>query len=221
MRKLIGIVIVASLISFVAMYAIWRSDHDVVPTPVASADRAATEDAKPDPSTSPPIRPRENESERAANRAKRDELRSRIIAAREADTETPRPANANQKSPAVQPSDPDPEPASPGLDDRTGNHGYLMKVMNEDLMPLADECIAMARERQPDLAGMLIIDLELIGDEEVGGVVETIGPGANNEVADVDLLECLTESILSATLPPPPEGGRDALSLSMPVADDE
>lgn len=105
-----------------------------------------------------------------------------------------------------------------GLVDRTGNHGYLLKVMNEELMPLADECYALARGTRPELAGMLVLDVEILGDEEIGGVVEAIGPGLGNELVEPLLLECMRESILSMTLPAPPQGGRDALSLSMPLA---
>lgn len=161
-----------------------------------------------------------------ARRAKRDAMREQILEARRARTS---PANSpsagldgGSREPAVPPQSGDERGnASPGLQDRTGNHGYLMKVMNEDLMPLMDECIEMAREREAELSGMLIIDLEILGDEEIGGVVETVGPGSNNEVADPELLECVTESILSTTLPPPPEGGRDPISISMPVTSDE
>lgn len=108
-----------------------------------------------------------------------------------------------------------------GMTDRTGTHGYLMKAINEEFMPLADECITMAHERQPELSGMLIMSLEIISDEDIGGVVDTIAPGPDNEVPDPDLLECIEESILSVTLPPPPQGGRDPIALSMPLTPPE
>jgi hypothetical protein len=117
------------------------------------------------------------------------------------------------------PDEAEPEPGN--LTDRTGNHGYLMKVMNEDLMPLADECYALARETEPELAGVLVIDVEIIGDEEIGGVIETAAPGLANELTDPALIECVRESLLSTTLPPPPEGGKDAISLSLRLSPDE
>ncbi len=115
----------------------------------------------------------------------------------------------------------DPPPPTGGLLDRTGNHSYLVEVMNQDLMPLADECYAMALEEQPELAGLLVVDLDIIGEEEIGGVVESVRPGRDNELVQPDLLECVRESILSTTLPPPPEGGRDAISLSLRLSPDE
>ncbi|WAS97506.1 hypothetical protein [Nannocystis punicea] len=99
--------------------------------------------------------------------------------------------------------------------DRTGNHGYLTRVLSRELMPLVDECHALVREEHPDLAGMLVLDLEILGDEDIGGVVNTLEPGKGNEIAEPALLECVRESLLATTLPPPEQGGRDAISLSM------
>jgi hypothetical protein len=117
---------------------------------------------------------------------------------------------------------PDDEASTPGnLIDRTGNHGHMVKVMNEDLMPLVDECYALARETQPELTGMLVLDVEMIGDEDIGGVIETAELGQGNEIVDPALVECVQESLLSTTLPPPPEGGRDAISLQMRLEPEE
>ncbi|MCX4246462.1 hypothetical protein [Paraliomyxa miuraensis] len=119
---------------------------------------------------------------------------------------------------------PDDEAPTPGnLTDRTGNHGYLMKVMNEELMPLADECYELARQTEPSLAGMLVLDFEILGDEEIGGVVESVAIGQGNELVHPELVECMQESILSTTLPPPPaeHGGKDAISLSLRLSPDD
>lgn len=117
---------------------------------------------------------------------------------------------------------PDDEAPTPGnMIDRTGNHGHMVKVMNEDLMPLVDECYALARETQPELTGMLVLNVEMIGDEDIGGVVESVGLGAENEIVDPALVECVQESLLSITLPPPPEGGKDAIEMQMRLEPEE
>lgn len=150
-------------------------------------------------------------------------MKRRIVAAmtaREATASTrppPPPASggaepANSKARPGQPAD---EPAADTILDRTGNHGYLSRVLSQDLMPLVDECHALAREAHPDLAGMLVLDLEILGDEDIGGVVNTLDPGKGNEIVEPALLECVRESLLATTLPPPEQGGRDAVSLSM------
>lgn len=164
---------------------------------------------------------------RAAARAEREALRRRILDALEgrgraearaaradADAgpgEVRRPAGDGEAAAADEAA-----PVGP-LVDRTGEHGYLMKVSNEELMPLAAECEALARATRPDLTGMLVLDFEILADEELGGVVEAVVPGQLNEVDDPTLLECMRESILSITLPAPPQGGRDAISLSIPL----
>lgn len=112
-------------------------------------------------------------------------------------------------------------PPAPGLLDRTGNHGYLTKVLSQDLMPLADECYELARVQQPKLAGMLVLELELLGDEELGGVIDSVDPGSANELNDPGLIECVRESLLATSLPPPEQGGRDAISLSMRFSPDD
>lgn len=105
--------------------------------------------------------------------------------------------------------------------DRSGNRAYLTRVMSQELIPLADECYAMARERAPELAGMMELDVALVGDEDVGGVVESVEVSANNKIKDPELLECVRESLMAVTLPPPTEGGRDGFMLSMRFAPEE
>jgi hypothetical protein len=179
--------------------------------------------------------PKQVGSKRATSKQDREVMRKRIVEAMQARERASArdgegaPAedgggggadSPSRRSAGAEPPD-EAEPEPGNLVDRTGNHGYLMKVMNEDLIPLADECYALARETQPELAGMLVIDVEIIGDEEIGGVVETAAPGQSNELADPALVECVRESLLSTTLPPPPEGGKDAISLSLRLSPDD
>lgn len=160
-----------------------------------------------------------------ASRAEREALRRRILDAMEGRGgagEEPRPgaqedaaeAEARRrKSSAAGPAEEAPTPG--GLIDRGGKHGYLLKVMNEDLMPLVDECYALVRASKPDLKGNLKLDVELIGDQELGGVIESIERRHDSELTDPALDECVRESMFSITLPPPPAGGRDAISLDL------
>lgn len=202
----------------------------VARTPVEEVvrDRAGDGPAAAEPAT------KRASSKRATSKQEREVIRKRIVEAMQAregaaaqggDEAPSEERGGGASSPtrrsrgAEPPEEAEPEPGN--LTDRTGNHGYLMKVMNEDLMPLADECYALARETEPDLAGMLVIDVEIIGDEEIGGVIETAAPGQTNELADPGLIECVRESLLSTTLPPPPEGGKDAISLSLRLSPDE
>ena len=97
----------------------------------------------------------------------------------------------------------------------------MLKQLNGDLMPLIDECLEQARERDPALAGLLAIGIETVADEELGGVVEEAYAHEQNTIDAPDLLECVRESALSMITPPPPSSGRDKLMLTIPVGGDE
>lgn len=240
MRKAIGLLVLLFVV-FMGWW-LWSSTGEESSPVPSRATEKTTEPAKAEGGAKDGVSPDENrateivrdEKARARARAERDALRKRILDsmdARQRAAEQPSPSSESTGSPAASTSgappdaeggdtDPEDPPATGGLTDRTGNHGYLMEVMNDELMPLADECIQMAREAQPELTGMLVVDLSIISDDALGGVIDTVGSGINNEVLDPDLLECVSESILSITLPPPPQGGRDAIALSMPVGEE-
>lgn len=160
--------------------------------------------------------------EGAATRETRRRQITEAIAAREAaaqrrpDVAKNQPAAASPRPAAAKPDEAAAEPAPPLLD-RTGNHAYLARVLSEDLLPLVHECEALAREHHPDLAGLLNLNVELLGDEDIGGVIDSLEPAPDNEVVDPGLLECVRESLLSTTLPPPDQGGRDAMMLSLRI----
>lgn len=149
--------------------------------------------------------------------ARREAMQRQIVAAmaaRDAAAGPPRTAGDPARGGLARAQPTEDAPAG-AIVDRTGNHAYLTRVLSQDLMPLVDECHALVREAHPDLAGMLVLDLELLGDEDIGGVINTLEPGKGNEIAEPALLECVRESLLATTLPPPEQGGRDAVSLSM------
>lgn len=138
--------------------------------------------------------------------ARRAALRERLLAA-EAARE------------AARGPQPEPEPAaSPGeLTDRTGRGDpALLELLNTDFMPLADECIATAREANPELAGMLAVGVELLADDELGAIVESVEFPPTNELDDQELQTCIRETALSMILPPAPSG-RDAFMLTLPI----
>jgi hypothetical protein len=147
---------------------------------------------------------------RGEARAKRDALREQIarqLASRPA-------AGSGSAARPRAPTDPRP----PGnLRDNLGGREALVARLNEDFMPLAAECIEDAQARMPQLAGMLAIGLETIADEELGAVVEVAEPAPASTVLDPLLLECIRESALSLTLPPPLTSGREKFELTLPI----
>lgn len=153
------------------------------------------------------------------NKAARDSILRRVEEhrrAQEARSDTPSPDDADEEPDVDEDLDAEPEPGN--IKDRIGGRKALMDALNRDFMPLADECIAEATARLPELEGMLAIGIEVVGDAELGSVVETVSAGELNEVDDADLWECMEQTALSTMLPPPPEGvEQEALVLTRPI----
>ena len=152
----------------------------------------------------------------AAARAERDVLRDRIVAALAASLVPDGGGDAGSApSPAARRADA-PRPAGT-LRDRIGGRESLARQLNQEFMPLADECIELAQRDTPELAGMLVIGLETAADRELGAVVEDVKVPATNQVTDPELLTCIRETALSLRLPPPPSSGREKFELSLPI----
>jgi hypothetical protein len=107
------------------------------------------------------------------------------------------------------------------LRDRAGFGPGVMKALNEGFIPLVDECVDMAHERSPELSGVLAIQVEIIGDPELGGVIEKVGFSESNDLVDAELQECVRESAWSLTLPPPEARGKQAMEMTIPVTPED
>lgn len=100
-------------------------------------------------------------------------------------------------------------------DKSDGELSDLMDAVSKDLMPLADECYEAAVERDPTIAGMIDINLEVVGDEDVGGIVESFELGDENEIQDEQMIECIRETTLSTLFPAPADTGRRGARLTL------
>ena len=150
---------------------------------------------------------------RGEARARRDALRGQIaraLASRPAATDPGVGSAPRPRSPT--------DPRAPGnLRNNLGGRDALVAYLNEELMPLANECIEQAETRAPQLGGMLAIGLETIADEQLGAVVDVADPTPTNKVLDPLLLECIRESAFSLTLPPPLTSGREKFEITLQV----
>jgi hypothetical protein len=84
-------------------------------------------------------------------------------------------------------------------------------------MPLARECIEQAHEQAPELAGMIAIGFEVVADEKLGAVVDVAKIAPRNDVLHPGLLQCIRETALSVTFPPPLVTGRELFELTLRV----
>lgn len=187
---------------------------------VAHADRRHA----PAPEALAPASPRDagQAPTQAKDPAAREALRHDIVRALEKRgiASTPRDPSGTDR-PREAPED-GATPAGPGLHNRIGGHERLMARLNGDFMPLADECMDQARERRPDLSGLVAIEIELLAERDIGAIVESAEAAPDNAVDDAELVECLQQSLLSMSLPGDAVDGRERLMISLRTdADDE
>jgi hypothetical protein len=98
---------------------------------------------------------------------------------------------------------------------------YIQARVREDLLPIAQECYETALETQPKLAGKLVMRFSIVGDPEVGGVVDEAAEDPSSEIKDPDLLECMRESMLSLSFVPPEDGGTVEVTYPFVFASDD
>lgn len=102
-----------------------------------------------------------------------------------------------------------------GLDEAT------KKALASEFMPLASDCIEMARERDPGMRGMLAVEIGAAGDPDLGAVVDIVRFPDTHTLSGLELMDCVKQSALSMSLPPPERGGREDLMITIPVGEAE
>ncbi len=170
---------------------------------------------------------------RRVSRSERNQVHRKILDAlaqrRQAEPAArQRRAHAGTETGQPSSSDPAEDPTSEGEEpsaiknrfeagDTWGN--LVAGSLGTELGELADECVQNALDRQPGLQGMVEINFSVMGDEDIGGVIEEAELGPDNQVHDPGLAECLQESVLSMVLPPPEGSGRRGVRLTLPVGE--
>jgi hypothetical protein len=84
---------------------------------------------------------------------------------------------------------------------------YIQKHIRENFFPLAKDCYESLLASQPKAGGLVEIHMTLVGDESVGGVVDSLELGEKSTMKDPEFLDCVSESMLSMVFEPPPEHG--------------
>lgn len=97
---------------------------------------------------------------------------------------------------------------------------YIRTRIQDDLVPIAKECYESALEDQPELGGKVVMKFSIVGDESVGGVVDEANVDPTSDITHPDLLECMRESMLSLSFPPPEGGGTVSVTYPFVFAAD-
>ncbi|MCH9682791.1 MAG: AgmX/PglI C-terminal domain-containing protein [Deltaproteobacteria bacterium] len=162
------------------------------PSPVPPSDASATPPTPPEAAA-----PAEPTTPDPRARAKRDALRKRIQQAQRSRLDRPQ-------------TDPPPEPQALGQLQAE----YIQSRIREDLVPLAVECYQLALDDDDSIEGRLLMNFSIVGEPDVGGIVETTDIDPHSEIVHPELVECMQESMMSVTFDPPTDGG--ALSVTYP-----
>lgn len=150
--------------------------------------------------------PASDEGVTAADEARRERrrqvagaLREAIRQARELRTSPAVGAEAAAEAPAAEVSAPEPVGRLEAE--------YIQDAVRE-IRPLLAECYEQALEHEPGLEGRLVIEFDIEGEPEVGGVVNDSRVSDESEIAETSLDECVTETLYTLELPAPEGGGR-------------
>lgn len=140
------------------------------------------------------------------DRAVRDDLRRRILAAW---LESLPLADASVDAAAALFA------PMPTLDGGTVDPAYLRERIREDFVPMARGCYEQLLARQPGAEGRAVTEFVIVGDERVGGVVDevTVEPG-DGGLSDEGFSTCLSGSMSAMAFRPPP--GRGSLRVRYP-----
>lgn len=102
------------------------------------------------------------------------------------------------------------------------NRAYLRDRVQKDLLPPVLDCYTAALKIDPTLGGKLALQFAVIGDPEIGGVVEYAEIlEAESTLISPFMSECVRESTLAMTFDAPPEGGRFELHYPLEFEPDE
>jgi hypothetical protein len=200
--------------------AVWFRFHPSETPPAAksaaSADEATDRSApvaRPAPSAGAPQAP----ALPPIDRAKRDAMRELIY---KAFNQPPPPVTAPSKATYVLPEH-GPGWTGKEIPGQTGSAEvgiepeYIQDSVRQQFFPVANKCYGDALATNPKLGGQIDLWFVIVGDKNVGGIVESVDVLNKSTLRDPDVIECLRESFLGVTFPPPKGGG--AVTVEYPI----
>ena len=102
------------------------------------------------------------------------------------------------------------------------NQKYLREQVKADLLPPVLDCYSSALAIDPTLSGTLALEFAVIGDPEIGGVVEYAEVDTEQSTLVSEFMaECVRESTMAMSFDAPPEGGRFALHYPLVFEPDD
>jgi hypothetical protein len=116
----------------------------------------------------------------------------------------PPAAKAQPTSEYVLPKEPPPAPEGDG---GTIEPKYIQEHVRNEFFDLAKGCYADAIPKLANPRGRVVFWFTIVGDEKIGGIVESVAVLDESTLRDPEMIECMRQSFLSVTFPPPRGGG--------------
>jgi len=185
---LVALVVAAGATWFVTRA---RDSHTSVAAPATPPARSA---GPAEPSSAPP-RPHVR---RLQSPAERTALVEQIRAARQARAAA---------SPHATPAQPTAATPAPALPESTIDKAYIRRSVRA-LLPMLQDCYEQGLQRDPKLAGTVVVDFTIEGEPGVGGVIgHSAIDDAASSLSDVATRECIQETMYALEIDPPADGG--------------
>jgi hypothetical protein len=99
--------------------------------------------------------------------------------------------------------------ASPAQPDSERRRAFLKRAVREQYIPLAGGCYEELLTREPKAKGKMVFAFSIVGDEDTGGVVDTVELKEESEIKDPEFVLCVRESLYGTIFEPPPDGARE------------
>jgi hypothetical protein len=215
-----ALVVLGLCVAGVALMALVKARHSVAPASSAVGSASLREGtdvplANEEPARAPPRQPssrpaplRVRDPKLVERRQQADEARRRILEL----SRSPRPVQAAPRSGA--PTMPALEGGGNQADKPLGE--YVNHVLQQQFNPIATSCYEELLSRDKTAAGTLILNVKVVGDTRVGGVVQEVEIQPESTIADAELRLCMRESMFATVFDAPP-GGEGELTFTYPV----
>ncbi len=98
-------------------------------------------------------------------------------------------------------------PPPPVEEGRPFDKDYIRSRIREDYIPLAKDCYDKGLKKNPKLEGKLTASFRIVGNKNVGGIIDWVDTSKGTTLDDKDVVECLEQSLYSVSFQAPPNDG--------------
>jgi hypothetical protein len=95
----------------------------------------------------------------------------------------------------------------------------LARTLNDQFMPMGRGCAGAGSTGVAGFVGKIELEIQIVGDAQIGGIVDRTWVLEGTTTADTELLTCMRESLASIMFDAPPRDGPllVAVSLQFPL----